>query len=119
MQSSSLYLYVLVLSSIVFQGSIGGIQCEQDLQVVKEKRIGAIKNQILSKLGLTEAPTEPAPKPSPELMETYYQIQAAFEREARSRSGGLDSSYFAKRVTLVSPMRVLGELSTMYVATFS
>ena len=110
MQSSSLYLCVLAFCSIVLQGSIGGPLCEQDLEVVKEKRIGAIRNQILSKLGLTEAPTEPAPTPSPAVMETYYSIQAAFEREARSRSGCLDRSYFSKKVTLISPMGALGEL---------
>jgi len=109
MQYISVYLCVLALSSIVFQGSIGGPLCEQDLQVVKEKRIGAIRNQILSKLGWTEVPTEAAPTPSSDVMETYYNIQAAFEREARSRTGCLDRSYFSKKVTLISPMGALGK----------
>jgi len=115
MQSVSLNLCVLAFCSIVLQGSVGGPLCEQDLEVVKEKRIGAIRNQILSKLGLTEAPTEPAPTPTPEVMEAYYNIRAAFEREARSRSGCLDRSYFARRVTLINPMNnpveSLGELN--------
>lgn len=110
MMISSVYLYVLVLSSVALQGSVAGTLSEQDLQVVKEKRIAAIKYQILSKLGLTEAPTRPARSLSPGVMETYYSKKAGFEREARSASVSLDNSYFAKTVNIIiNPKEASGE----------
>ena len=99
-------LFVLTLSSILLHVVTASLTCEQDLAVVKEKRLGAIRNQILSKLNMTEAPPNPK-KPrtvTPELLEAYNVIKEAFEREARARSTGcVDNNYFARKVSLFSP----------------
>ena len=106
MKFSDISVLTLILYSILLHVVMGGLTCEQDLEVVKEKRLGAIRNQILSKLNMTEAPPNPK-KPrtiTPDLLAAYNVIKEAFEREARARSTGcVDSNYFARKVSLFTP----------------
>lgn len=107
MQLSNLYV-LLSCSSVLLHIVTAGVTCEQDLAVIKEKRLGAIKNQILSKLNMTEAPPNPVnPKAlSPDILEAYYVIKDAFERDAIARSSGcVDNNYFARKVSLFVPMQ--------------
>jgi len=88
--------------------AVASLNCEEDLAVVKEKRLGAIRNQILSKLNMTEPPPNPTVpyNLTPEIRETYYTIKEAFEREARARSAGcVDDNYFARKVSITVPMQ--------------
>jgi len=99
-------IFVLMLYSILLQVVTASDTCEQDLAVVKEKRLGAIRNQILSKLNMTEAPPNPKQprKITPEIMAAYNVIKEAFERDAVSRATGcVDNNYFARKVSLFIP----------------
>ena len=99
-------LCVIAFGSILLHVVSASVTCEQDLQAVKEKRFGAIKNQILSKLNMTEAPpnpTQPRVLP-PEVWDAYYVIDEAFKRDAMARATGcVDNNYFARKVTLITP----------------
>lgn len=88
---------------------MANLTCEQDLEVVKEKRLGAIRNQILSKLNMTEAPKNPTKTRAltPDILEAYQVIKEAFEREAIARATGcVDNNYFARKVSLFVPEAV-------------
>lgn len=103
------YFCVLGLCAVLLDIAVAGENktCQQDLQVVKEKRLGAIRNQILSKLNMTKAPPNPQ-KPltlSPHIMDAYYVIKDAFERDAIAKSTGcVDNNYFSRKVSLFNPM---------------
>ena len=100
------FFSVIAFGSILLYVVSASTNCEQDLKVVKEKRFGAIKNQILSKLNMTEAPPNPAqPRAlTPEIWDAYYVIDQAFKRDAMSRATGcVDNNYFARKVTLITP----------------
>lgn len=94
--------------------AVANLTCEEDLQIIREKRLGAIRNQILSKLNMTEPPPNP-PKPyqlSVEMRETYNIIQQAFERDARAKSAGcVDDNYFARKVSLFVPQKTYYDLN--------
>ena len=99
-------IFVVILYSILLHVVTASITCEQDLAVVKDKRLGAIRNQILSKLNMTEAPPNPKkPRaPTPEVLAAYNVIKEAFERDALARSTGcVDNNYFARKVSLFTP----------------
>ena len=97
---------IIAFGSMLLHAALAAINCEQDLEEVKDKRFEAIKNQILSKLKMTEAPTNPVqPRVlTPEMWDAYYVIDEAFKRDAMARATGhADSNYFARKVTLITP----------------
>lgn len=102
-------LFVLTFCNILLHVVTANLTCEQDLEVVKEKRLGAIRNQILSKLNMTEAPKNPTKTRvlTPDILEAYQVIKEAFEREAIARATGcVDNNYFARKVSLFVPEAV-------------
>ena len=99
-------IFVLMLYSILLHVVMANDTCEQDLAVIKEKRLGAIRNQILSKLNMTEAPPNPKQRRviTPDILAAYSVVKEAFERDAISRSTGcVDNNYFARKVSLFIP----------------
>ena len=99
-------LFIIAFGSILLHIVSAAINCEQDLEVVKEKRFAAIKNQILLKLNMTKAPPNPVqPRAlTPEIWDAYYAIDEAFKRDAMARAtGNVDNNYLAKKVTLIRP----------------
>lgn len=99
-------LFVLAFCTMLLHVVAAGLTCEQDLAVVKEKRLGAIRNQILTKLNMTEAPRNPSqPRVlTPDILAAYEVIKDAFERDAIARAAGcVDNNYFARKVSLFVP----------------
>lgn len=108
MQFSNFCVLELCIILVHIAVARSNLTCEQDLAVVKNKRLGAIRNQILSKLNMTVPP--PNPKKSRNLTQdvwdTYEVIKNAFEREAIARATGcVDNNYFARKVSLFGPQQ--------------
>ena len=111
-------LFIIAFGSILLHIVSAAINCEQDLEVVKEKRFEAIKNQILLKLNMTKAPPNPVqPRVlTPEIWDAYYVIDEALKRDAMARAtGSLDNNYLAKKVTLIAPEVKGKEIQCCYI----
>ena len=99
-------LFVITFGSILLHIVLAAINYEEDLDEVNEERFEAIKNQILSKLKMTEEPPNPAQPTvlTPEILDAYYVIDEASKRDAMARAAGyVDNNYFARKVTLITP----------------
>lgn len=93
----------LAVLSLTFDGLGAGGQCKFDLQEYQDRRIAAIKGQILSKLGLTALPTDDGPEDVPkDILDLFNQtvtlLEEKYENEreqCKGMSGGSDD-YFAQ-----------------------
>ncbi|XP_072166802.1 LOW QUALITY PROTEIN: transforming growth factor beta-3 proprotein-like [Diadema setosum] len=100
LSTSWLGLTILLLT---IAGLGAGGQCKFDLEEYETRRIAAIKGQILSKLGLTEPPTDDGPEVVPkEVMDLFNHtvelLEAKYEREREQCSTvtGASDNYFAQ-----------------------
>ena len=109
-------LMLLVVLLVLCQTVSGASQCNLEPEVVRQRRLAAIKQQILSKLGMTEAPNDSlhSQEVTPDVMKRYRAAVARRKRRSLEQSDDISSDaehYHAKRITLVpvSPQGKAGE----------
>ncbi|XP_063957579.1 transforming growth factor beta-2 proprotein-like [Lytechinus pictus] len=93
----------LAVLSLTFDGLGAGGQCKFDLQEYQERRIAAIKGQILSKLGLTALPTDDGPEEVDKRTMDLYNLTVSLleekyqnERQQCQGLAGSSDDYFAQ-----------------------
>ena len=95
------WLGLAVLSLTIDGLGAGGGTCKFNLADYQERRVKAIKGQILSKLGLTSPPTDDGPDVIPkEVMDLYNRTSTLLEqkyvKEKAHCSSAASDDYFAQ-----------------------
>ena len=95
------WLGLAVLSLTIDGLGAGGGTCKFNLADYQERRVKAIKGQILSKLGLTSPPTDDGPEVIPkEVMDLFNRTATLLEQKYRKEkahcSSGATDDYFAQ-----------------------
>ena len=109
----SLLLLVVLLVQVCQLTVSDASQCNLEPEAARQRRLAAIKQQILLKLGMSEAPDNSPVHPqevSSDVMEHYHAMVARRKRRSLEQGDSISSEeyYHAKRSTLV-PVSLQGK----------
>ena len=115
----SLLLLVVLLVQVCQLTVSDASQCNLEPEVVRQRRLAAIKQQILLKLGMSEAPntTLHPHEVSSDVMKHYHAMVARRKRRSLEQGDSISSDeyYHGKRSTLV-PVSLQGKAGIMRVS---